>query len=169
MDWVSEQARSMRAIKDALKTPQTPVKAIEQLQEEVAQLRKLVESMEQKQLQVIAQELEKAQTASNGRQFIGALVDISSADALKKLCHDLRSRGDDRLVVLVASIQGKASVAVGISEALVKSSGLNAGKLIKETVAPLIQGGGGGQPGLATAGGQDTSKLTAVVEALRNI
>jgi alanyl-tRNA synthetase len=96
-------------------------------------------------------------------------VEISSADGLKKLCHDLRSRGENRLIVLTASIQGKASVAVGISEALVKSGGLNAGKIIKEVVAPLIKGGGGGQPGLATAGGQDITQLAAVIEAVRSI
>jgi len=167
IDWMQEQTRSLRAIKEVLKTPTPPVKAIEQMQEDLSHARKHLEGMEAKQLQLLAGELEKTIVSEKGRSFLGAVVEIYSADALKKLCHDLRSRGNDRLVVLVASIQGKAAVAIGISEALVKSSGLNAGKIIKEVVAPLIQGGGGGQPGLATAGGQDISSLNKVLEVVK--
>jgi len=166
-DWMQEQHRTIRSIKETLKTPAPPVKAIEQLQEEVGELRKQLESMEARQLQAMVSELEQQATPMKDRVFIGAQVEVSSADGLKKLCNDLRSRAMDRLVVLTANIQGKASVAIGISDALVKSSGLQAGKIIKETVAPLIQGGGGGQPGLATAGGQDVSKLGQVVDAVR--
>jgi alanyl-tRNA synthetase len=167
--FMQEQAQTIRSIKETLKTPTHPVKAIEQLQEEVAQLRKQVEGFETRQLQGLVTELEGKVIAENGRSFIGASIEVSSADSLKKLCNDLRTRGEDRLVVLTANIQGKASVAIGISDAYAKSSGLQAGKLIKETVAPLIQGGGGGQPGLATAGGQDASKLPQVVEAIRGL
>ena len=113
--------------------------------------------------------LETSMVLENGRTFIGASIEVSSADALKKLCNDLRTRGENRLVVLTANIQGKASVAIGISDGLVKSGGLNAGKIIKETIAPLIKGGGGGQPGLATAGGQDLSQLTSVITAVRSL
>jgi alanyl-tRNA synthetase len=44
---------------------------------------------------------------------------------------------------------------------------LDASKLIKETVSPLIQGGGGGQKNLATAGGQNPGGLQAVIEAIK--
>ena len=165
--WMQEQTRAMRAVKEALKTPTPPVKAIEQLQEELSQTRKQLEGLEAKQLQGMAAALEQSIIIEKGRSFIGSMVEVSSADGLKKLCHDLRMGGEDRLVVLVASIQGKASVAIGISEALVKSGGLNAGKIIKETIAPIIKGGGGGQPGLATAGGQDVTQLASVIEAIR--
>ena len=165
--FMQEQAQTLRSIKETLKTPAHPVKAIEQLQEEIAQLRKQVEGFEARQLQGLVTELERVAITEKGRSFIGASVDVSSADSLKKLCNDLRTRGEDRVVVLTANIQGKASVAIGISDAFAKSSGLQAGKLIKETVAPLIQGGGGGQPGLATAGGQDVSKLPQVIDAIR--
>ncbi len=166
-DWMQDQHRTLRTIKETLKTPAPPAKAIEQLQEEVGQLRKQLESMEARQLQAMLSELEQQATSIKDRVFIGAQVEVSSADGLKKLCNDLRSRGTDRLVVLTANIQGKASVAIGISDAYAKASGVQAGKIIKETVAPLIQGGGGGQPGLATAGGQDTSKLGQVIDAVR--
>ncbi|MGZ5248268.1 MAG: DHHA1 domain-containing protein [Flavitalea sp.] len=49
------------------------------------------------------------------------------------------------------------------------SKGLDAGKIIKEHIAPLIKGGGGGQKTLATAGGQDASNLGKVIEVVRGL
>ena len=60
-------------------------------------------------------------------------------------------------------------MAVGISETVVAAKSLDAGKIIKEKVAPLIKGGGGGQKTLATAGGQDAGKLSEVIAAVRGL
>jgi alanyl-tRNA synthetase len=73
------------------------------------------------------------------------------------------------LVVLAANIDGKAFVAVLIDDTLQTSKGLEAQKIIKDQIAPLIKGGGGGQKGLATAGGQDSSNLTQVIENVKNL
>ncbi|MDE3250382.1 MAG: hypothetical protein KGO82_17095, partial [Bacteroidota bacterium] len=56
---------------------------------------------------------------------------------------------------------------VGISDTVVAAKGLDAGKIIKEHIAPLIKGGGGGQKTLATAGGQDASNLAQVIERVK--
>ena len=58
-------------------------------------------------------------------------------------------------------------MAVGLSEGVANSKSLDAGKLIKEVVAPLIKGGGGGQKTLATAGGQVTDQLQQVIENIK--
>jgi len=58
---------------------------------------------------------------------------------------------------------------VGISETVVAAKNLDAGKIIKEHVAPLINGGGGGQKTLATAGGSDISNLKQVIEKVRSL
>jgi alanyl-tRNA synthetase len=60
-------------------------------------------------------------------------------------------------------------MAVNISETVVAAKGLDAGKMINEQIAPLIKGGGGGQKTLATAGGQDASKLTEVIAAVKEL
>ena len=49
------------------------------------------------------------------------------------------------------------------------SKNLDAPKIIKEYIAPLIKGGGGGQKTLATAGGQDASKLNEVIEKVKSL
>ena len=70
-------------------------------------------------------------------------------------------------VVLGSNIGGKPFVAVGIDDKVNAAKGLDAGKIIKEIVAPLIKGGGGGQKNLATAGGQDVSGLQTVIEKVK--
>jgi alanyl-tRNA synthetase len=71
------------------------------------------------------------------------------------------------VVVLVASIDGKAAVLIGLSDEVASTHNLDATKLLREQIAPLIKGGGGGQKTLATAGGQDISNLPAVVQQVR--
>jgi alanyl-tRNA synthetase len=70
------------------------------------------------------------------------------------------------VVVLCANTGGKASVAISLSDTLVKDKNLDAGKLIKEFVAPLIKGGGGGQKTLATAGGQDAGQFDKIIQEI---
>jgi alanyl-tRNA synthetase len=72
-------------------------------------------------------------------------------------------------VVLAANIEGKASVAVLLDEQLVASRNLQAPAIIKEQVAPLIKGGGGGQKTLATAGGQEAGNLMQVIEKVKGV
>lgn len=110
--------------------------------------------------------MSKAETI-NGISFVGALTELSSADALKKLCFELKNDLTNYLVVLTANTDGKANVAVMLSENLISEKGLEAPKIIKEHIAGLIKGGGGGQKTLATAGGQDASNLVHVVEKVK--
>ena len=99
--------------------------------------------------------------------FIGAIVEVSSADALRRLCLDFKGHLRDHVLVLCANIDGKSNVAVAISDTVVAATALDAGKIIKGTVAPLIKGGGGGQKSLATAGGTDTGQLQEVIQQVR--
>ena len=101
--------------------------------------------------------------------FIGDVIEVSNPDALKKLCYDLKNNLNDYVAVLCANIGGKASVAIGISDTVVAARGLDAGKILKDHVAPLIKGGGGGQKNLATAGGQDVSNLPQVIERVKSL
>jgi alanyl-tRNA synthetase len=105
----------------------------------------------------------------NGISFIGDIIEVSNPDALKKLCFDLKNNLNNYVVVLCANIGGKPSVAVSMDEKTAVAKNLDAGKIIKEQVAPLIKGGGGGQKTLATAGGQDASNLQKVIETIKNL
>ncbi len=166
-DYLNEKLSVLHQIQAQLKNPKDPVKAIEKLQEEKAQLEKSLESMEARQLVVIRNEVLMKDEVIGDVNFIGDIVNVSSLDALKKLCLDIKHHVNDHVVVLGTNIGGKPFVAVGIDDKVNAAKGLDAGKIIKEIVAPLIKGGGGGQKNLATAGGQDVAGLQAVIEKVK--
>jgi alanyl-tRNA synthetase len=163
-----DQLKGIKEIAALLKTSD-PVKSLKQLVEENNSLKKKIESLEAKQLAVIKNELLNKVQIINGINFIGEVLEASNADALKKLSFDLRSSLNNYVTVLAANIDGKASVAVSVDDAVVASKNLEAPKIIKEHIAPLIKGGGGGQKTLATAGGQDASNLSMVIEKVKSL
>ncbi|MFT3826793.1 MAG: alanine--tRNA ligase [Chitinophagaceae bacterium] len=167
--YLNEELVLLRAIRESLKNAKEPVKAIDNLNAENADLKKKVEHFENRMLVGIRNELLQKDEIINGVTFIGDIVNVSNADALKKLCFDLKNNLHDYLVVLTANIGGKPFVAIGISDTVVAAKNLDAGKIIKEHVAPLIKGGGGGQKNLATAGGQDASNLPQVIEKVKSL
>ncbi|UAY53919.1 alanine--tRNA ligase [Arachidicoccus terrestris] len=166
--YFADKVRQNKAVADLLKT-NAPLKAIEKLLEEKSQLESKLASLEAKEVSSLAAKLKNSVTIVNGIHFIGAEVEVSNADNLKKLAFALKAELSDYVIVLVAAIQGKASVVIIADPALNgnKSLDLNAGQLIKKTVAPIIKGGGGGSKDLATAGGQDASNLDQVIGAVR--
>jgi alanyl-tRNA synthetase len=164
---VRELEVQMDAVRQALRNPKELLKAIENLQQENSSLAKRVEGLEARQLVGIRNELLQKDEIINNVTFIGDIVEVPHADALKKLCIDLQSHVHDHLAVLAANIDGKAFVAIGMSETVAAAKNLDAGKLIKEIVAPRIKGGGGGQKILATAGGQDISQLSEIIQSVR--
>ncbi len=169
LNLINQNFASVSQLKTLLKNPKDLSTAVEQLQAENNSLAKRIESLEARQLVGIRNELMQKDEIINNVTFIGDVVEVPNADALKKLCFDLRNHIHDHVVVLCANIGGKANVAVGISETVVAAKGLDAGKIIKETISPLIKGGGGGQKTLATAGGQDVSNLREVIEKVKGM
>ncbi len=167
--YLNEQLQLIDEISESLKNPKDLKKAIENLSTENAELKKSLESLHNKQLNSIRQVLVNNVEELNGISFIGAEVEVSNADALKKLCFDLKNDLTDYVVVLTANIGGKANVAVMLEELIAQNLGLDAGKIIKEHISPLIKGGGGGQKTLATAGGQDASNLKQVIEKVKSL
>ena len=146
-----------------------PLKAIEKLMDDKMQLEKKIERMEARQLIIIRNELLQKDEIINGITFIGDVVEVSNPESLKRICVDLKNNLNDYLVVLCANIDGKAFVAIGIDENVSTIKNLDATKIVKELVAPLIKGGGGGQKTLASAGGQDISQFQAVIKAVKEI
>ena len=168
-DHMNQQFNLLSSLREALKNPKDIQKAIENLQTENASLQKHVDAMVARQLVGIRNELLEKDEIVNGVNFIGDIVEVSNPDALKKLCFDLKNHLRDHVAVLCVNINGKPFVAVGISETVVAAKKLDACQIIKEHIAPLIKGGGGGQKTLATAGGQDISQLEKVIEVVKSL
>ncbi|HMC84217.1 MAG TPA: alanine--tRNA ligase-related protein, partial [Chitinophagaceae bacterium] len=158
-EYINEELSQLQHAKHQLKNPADLGKAIDNLLSETAGLYKKLEHLEDRILVGIRNELLHKDEIINGVTFIGTIVEVSNADGLKKLCFDLKNKLHDHLAVLCANIGGKPFVAIGISDTVAAAKNLDAGKIIKEHVAPLIKGGGGGQKTLATAGGQEAGNL----------
>ena len=166
-DFVNAELSVVQQVREALKNPKDILRAIEQLQTDNTELKKQFEALETKQLQALAQQLTAQVQTVNGSAFIGATIQVSNADALKKICTELKLIQPEQVAILCANIGGKAAVAVSIADSICKAKGLDAGKIIKEIVAPLIKGGGGGQKTLATAGGQEINHFDQVIAAVK--
>jgi alanyl-tRNA synthetase len=105
----------------------------------------------------------------NNIHFMGVHLKMSNSENLKKLAQQLGALHTTSVVVLTAESGGKANIALSISEDLVSSKNWQAPTIIKEKIAPLIKGGGGGQKTLATAGGQDATQLDKVLDIIKNM
>ena len=167
--YVAEQFTLIRNLRELLRHPKELEKTVESLVTENAESKKKLEKLEARQLAELARQLAGKVQSISGINFIGEIVEVHSADALKKLCFDLKSELADYVVVLAANIEGKPAVAILLDEQVAEKRKLQAPAIIKEQVAPLIKGGGGGQKTLATAGGQDASNLPQVIERVRGL
>ena len=165
--YVNQNFEVINEIGGLLKNSADIAKSIENLQAENTYLKKHIEALEARQLVVLRNELLQKDEIINNITFIGDIVEVSSADNLKKLCFDLKTKLNDYVAVLCCNIDGKPFVAVGISDTVVAAKNLDASKIIKEHIAPLIKGGGGGQKTLATAGGQYVGGLREVIERVK--
>ena len=142
---------------------------IQSLQSSQKDLAKKLESQEALLVNELFEQYKSAFTTINDIEFLGVQLQLSNVDHLKKLALQLNSLHTTAVVILTAEANGKANVALSISESLVNSKNWQAPAIIKEKIAPLIKGGGGGQKTLATAGGQDASQLDKVIEVVKSL
>jgi alanyl-tRNA synthetase len=167
--YIGEHLAQLQLVKEELKNPADLLKAIQNLAAENSDVKKKLEHLENRILVGVRNELLHKDEIINGVTFVGDIVEVGNADALKKLCFDLKNHLNDHVVVLCANIGGKPFVAVGVADTVAAARQLDAGKIIKEHIAPLIKGGGGGQKTLATAGGQDASNLQQVIDKVKSL
>ena len=166
-EYINGQFQDLNSIKELLKNPKDIIKGIEQLISEKSSAERSVTMMEDIQQGILKAELLKKTSSINGINFIGEIIEAGNSDTLRKLCFSLKTQIQNYVIVLAASIDGKAHVAVMIDEPLSNANSLDASKIIKNQVAKLIKGGGGGQKTFATAGGQDSTHLQAVIDEIR--
>lgn len=168
-DFINKELEELRGLKEQLKNPKDSRRALENLLAEKDKLNKQVDQLELRILATVHQQLRQNSFSINGVQFMGAIVPVAHAEALKKLVSLLKEDMENYLIVLCAAIDGKANVVVAADEKFISARKTDAVQIIKEQVAPLIQGGGGGQKTLASAGGTDISRLPEVIEKVKTL
>jgi alanyl-tRNA synthetase len=161
-NYLSDQSKLVQQLKELLKNPKDVAASVQNLLDENAKLKKEIEKGIQLKASGLKTELAQKAQDINGINFIAERVALPNADAVKTLAYQLKDIVPNLFLVLAADFDGKPNITVMIAENLVKDKGLNAGNIVRE-LAKEIQGGGGGQPFFATAGGKDLSGLDAVL------
>ncbi|WP_342648568.1 alanine--tRNA ligase [Mucilaginibacter sp. CSA2-8R] len=165
--YLTQQTQLVQQLKELLKNPKDIAKSIETLLDENSRLKKEIEKSVLEKAAGLKTELAQKAEQVNGINFIAQRVALPNAEAIKTLAYQLKDIVADLFLVLVADIDGKPNITVMIAENLVKDKGLHAGNIIRE-LAKEVQGGGGGQPFFATAGGKDVSGLDRVLAKAKN-
>jgi alanyl-tRNA synthetase len=162
--YVNGLEQEIASIKNVLKAKDL-TKGIVALQDENKQLQKTIERLIQEQANGLRDGLRAKFSQVNGVNFLAEHLPIADANAVKNLAVELeRENGNAFIAFGSVSADGKPSLTIKISDALVKEKGLNAGNMVRELAQQFLKGGGGGQPGFATAGGTDASGLKAALE-----
>ena len=165
--FIHEQDELLKSLKELLKNPTDLAKSVESLLEENSKLKKEVEKATMAKAAGLKDELKAKVQFINGINFIAETVDLPNSEAIKNLAYQLKDVLDNVYIVLAANIDDKPLLTVMISENLVKEKGLNAGTIVRE-LAKEIQGGGGGQPFFATAGGKNVAGLGNALEKAKD-
>jgi alanyl-tRNA synthetase len=161
-EYMYQQVGDIKSIKAILGNPPDIMQATEKLVAENTALRKLVDAFTKDKVRDIKKDLINSITKINGVNVIAQRVSVDSTDAIKDLAYQLRTEVDNLFLVLGASISEKPLLTIAVSDSLVKEKGVNASAIIREA-AKEMQGGGGGQPFYATAGGKNIDGLDAAI------
>ena len=162
--YFEEQTTLLEEVKKVLNQPQDAVKAIAAMQQEMATMKKEVQSLSKLQIKVLQDQLASEIIVVNGIDFLAKEVDLDAA-AMKDLAFALGNNNEQLFIVLASKKGGKAILCCYISKPLVEAKNLNAGQVVR-TLGKHIQGGGGGQAFFATAGGKNPEGIPlALAEA----
>jgi alanyl-tRNA synthetase len=157
-DYVLQFIHTVENLKTRFNSPNI-LQAVQKLADEKSLLSKEIEIFQQEKVDKVVKNLETKMEIFQTGKLVKGEIDLSP-DLLKKVAHQLREKFPDIVVVLCTKADSKAHVVIAVSDSLT-SKGWNAAALIKE-VAPLIQGGGGGQAAVASAGGKNPSGFNEI-------
>jgi alanyl-tRNA synthetase len=157
-----DRSESFASLQKALNNAQDPVKAVESLQEENSALQKQIQQLLKDKAKNLKGELKAEIEQINGVNFLAKKIDLD-AGGMKDLAFEMGGETENLFVVFGAEQDGKALLACYISKELASEKNLDAGKIIRE-LGKYIQGGGGGQPFFATAGGKNAAGIDEALE-----
>ena len=166
-DFYFENNSTLFEIKNLLNNTKNPVKAVQKLQDENADLQKQVEQLLKDKAQNLSGELKGQLKEINGVQFLATKIDLD-ANGIKNLAFSL-GKEHQNLFLLFASAPSneKALLTCYISKELANERGYNAGTVVRE-LGKLIHGGGGGQHFFATAGGRNPGGIAKALEKAKD-
>ena len=162
---VYDQAAMVDELKVQLKNPKNLVQSVQALQDENTKLRKEIEQLNKQFVQQLISELESNIVTHNGRSVLLQEVALDAA-GMKDALFQLGNNRDDLVAVLASRKNDKPILSCYVSKAIAQNGTITANAIIKE-IGQHIQGGGGGQPFFATAGGKNPDGISKALEAAK--
>ncbi len=156
-EYINTELDTLKQIKQILKNPKDVLQAVNDALTKQAKLEKEILQLKRNAAKNIQSELLQTAEKVNEIEIIAQKVDIDDNAIIKDLVFQLKN-AENRIVILGAVINNKPLLTVGLADNLAKDRGLNAGQIVREA-AKEMQGGGGGQPFFATAGGKNPQGL----------
>jgi alanyl-tRNA synthetase len=167
-EFFDNQTSTLNEVKALLKNNKDVVKSLSNLVEENNDLQKQLQTLLKEKAQNIKQSLLSKVEAKNGFNVIIEKISFDSAEEIKNILFEIRNQVENCVCIIGAEVKGKPSISVIIDDNLVKDKNLNAGNIIKD-LAKEINGGGGGQPFYAQAGGSKLEGLNAAIEKAKSL
>jgi alanyl-tRNA synthetase len=159
-EYINNKLDSLDEITSLLRSTGNVSENVGKLVVENSFLRKTIERFQAQSALLIKMSIEEKAINLGAFRMISEQVEVESIEMLKTIAHQIRNSGIDTVLVLGSEIEGKAILLVMVSDNLVNLKKIDAVSIIKE-ISPEIQGGGGGQPFLATAGGKNPAGIQA--------
>ena len=144
-----------------LKNPKDIVKAIEDLTDKNTQLQKEIDQLKKDKAKGVKSELKSAIKEHNGIHLLSETVELDG-NSIKDILFQFKGEVDNFVGIIGGKADGKCTLSVIASDNLVKEKDIHAGNLVR-SASKHIQGGGGGQPFFATAGGKNPDGLKAAI------
>ncbi len=161
--YIDHRLDQLQAINGMLNNPKDPVQQVHKLQDQNKALQKTIEQYEQAQIQQKRDELlAKASNTEAGYPMICEEVFLPNKDMGKDLTTAIQHKAPYAVVLLGAHLEGKASLWLALPKALTEN-GWDASQMIRP-LAEHIQGGGGGKPHFANAGGKQPEGLAIALK-----
>jgi alanyl-tRNA synthetase len=159
---INDETSLVENIRELLKGSKDPLKGIQQLLDEKQELERKLESLQREKAGQIRKAIEgKIETAGSLKRLVET-IDLDSPELIRNLAFDLKAQHPELILVLGHHSGSKPMLTVALGEVAL-AQGMHAGNLVKE-LAKEINGGGGGQPFYATAGGTKPEGLKAALD-----
>ena len=163
LKYFENQNQLLQKVNSLMKNPHDITKAVTQLQTENLSLKKELNGLRKLKSQILAREAEAEIQQNKGIAFLAKVVDLD-AQGIKDLAFEL-GKNRENLFLVLGSVKGeKPILSCYISKELVQEKSMDAGKIVRE-LGQYIQGGGGGQPFYATAGGKNPTGIPQALKA----
>ncbi len=164
--YLNEHLDELDRVRNAFKNPLQVADQVSQLVSENKTLQKQVEQLKALEIKALKDSLKDKIERVGAINYLAIRIDNQDSKALKSLAYQLEKEVGDAFIVFGSATNNKPQLMVTISDGLTKDPGLHAGNIVRE-LAKEIQGGGGGQPFFATAGGKNAAGLSEALSKSR--